>query len=170
VGDYGDRDLKFFDAMLASLRKECRVDDKRIFVTGHSNGGGFTFLLWATRGEQIAAGGAKVRWRGSPLISEPGRQALTIVLERQWAARSLTIAAYVDGGGPLVACGEAPIRLYENRATLIVRGVKMWVSEAITSWSVAFATVPIGRVVGGVTESVSLRRYRTSSELFRDRL
>ena len=50
------------------------------------------------------------------------------------------------------------MRLYENRATLIVRGVKMWVSEAITSWSVAFATVPIGRVVGGVTESVLLRR------------
>jgi len=26
----------------------------------------------------------------------------------------------------------------------------MWVSEAITSWRVAFATVPMGRVVGGV--------------------
>ncbi len=55
AGDLGDRDLKFFDAVLASLRKEYRVDDHRIYVTGHSNGGGFTYLLWSTRGEQLAA-------------------------------------------------------------------------------------------------------------------
>ena len=55
AGDYGDRDLKFFDAMLVSLRQDYHVDNKRIFVTGHSNGGGFTYLLWAKRGEQISA-------------------------------------------------------------------------------------------------------------------
>jgi polyhydroxybutyrate depolymerase len=55
AGDYDDRDVKFFDAMLASLRQEYRVDNQRIFVTGHSNGGGFSYLLWATRGDQIAA-------------------------------------------------------------------------------------------------------------------
>lgn len=55
IGDYGDRDLKFFDAMLASLRQDYKIDNKRIFVTGHSNGGGFSYLLWATRGEQITA-------------------------------------------------------------------------------------------------------------------
>lgn len=50
-----DRDLKFFDALLAELRKRYPVDGKRIFVMGHSNGGGFTYLLWATRGKEIAA-------------------------------------------------------------------------------------------------------------------
>src|ERR1017187_5426682 len=55
TGAQGDRDLKFFDAMLASIRKDYRVDDKRIYATGHSNGGGFTYLLWAARGEQFAA-------------------------------------------------------------------------------------------------------------------
>ena len=55
AGDLGDRDLKFFDAMLASLRQEFRVDDRRIYATGHSNGGGFTYLLWSTRGDQLAA-------------------------------------------------------------------------------------------------------------------
>lgn len=55
IGAQGDRDLKFFDAMLASLRRDFRVDDKRIYATGHSNGGGFTYLLWAARGEQFAA-------------------------------------------------------------------------------------------------------------------
>jgi polyhydroxybutyrate depolymerase len=55
VGDQGDRDLKFFDEVLASLKKDYKVDDKRIFATGHSNGGAFTYLLWAARGEVFAA-------------------------------------------------------------------------------------------------------------------
>ncbi len=54
-GDQQDRDLKFYDAVLASLKKDYKVDDKRIFSTGHSNGGGFTYLLWATRGDTLAA-------------------------------------------------------------------------------------------------------------------
>lgn len=54
-GDQKDRDLRFFDAVLASLRKEYPVDDKRIYATGHSNGGAFTYLLWAKRGDTFAA-------------------------------------------------------------------------------------------------------------------
>ena len=57
AGLQGDRDLKFFDAMLAALQKEFQVDAKRIYSTGHSNGGGFTYLLWAERGEKFAAFG-----------------------------------------------------------------------------------------------------------------
>jgi polyhydroxybutyrate depolymerase len=55
AGEQGDRDLKFFDTVLASLRADHRIDDRRIYATGHSNGGGFTYLLWATRGEVFAA-------------------------------------------------------------------------------------------------------------------
>jgi len=55
LGNQGDRDLKFFDAMLESLKKDYRVDDKRLYATGHSNGGGFTYLLWEARGEKFAA-------------------------------------------------------------------------------------------------------------------
>jgi polyhydroxybutyrate depolymerase len=54
-GEQDDRDLKFFDNMLKSLRADYKVDDKRVFVTGHSNGGRFTQLLWAERGEVFAA-------------------------------------------------------------------------------------------------------------------
>ena len=54
-GDMQDRDLLFFDAMLKTLRQDYKVDDKRIYATGHSNGGGFTYLLWATRGDVFAA-------------------------------------------------------------------------------------------------------------------
>jgi polyhydroxybutyrate depolymerase len=55
IGDQDDRDLNFFDAVLASLKKEYRVDSKRIYSTGHSNGGAFTYLLLAARGELFAA-------------------------------------------------------------------------------------------------------------------
>jgi polyhydroxybutyrate depolymerase len=54
-GDHDDRDLKFFDALLAKLKSDYRVDEKRIYCTGHSNGGGFTFLLWINRGDVFAA-------------------------------------------------------------------------------------------------------------------
>ncbi len=54
-GDLHDRDLKLFDAMQASLEKEYQIDKKRIYVTGHSNGGSFTYLLWLTRGDTFAA-------------------------------------------------------------------------------------------------------------------
>src|SRR5262249_21797838 len=55
VGDQKDRDLKFFDSMLASLKKDYKGDEKRIYASGHSNGGGFTYTLWAARGETFAA-------------------------------------------------------------------------------------------------------------------
>ncbi len=54
-GDVGDRDLKFFDAMLAQLPQRHAIDAKRIYSTGHSNGGGFTYLLWAERPDVFAA-------------------------------------------------------------------------------------------------------------------
>jgi polyhydroxybutyrate depolymerase len=54
-GDQGDRDLLFFDAVLASMKKDYPVDERRIYATGHSNGGAFTYLLWAKRGETFAA-------------------------------------------------------------------------------------------------------------------
>lgn len=54
-GDQGDRDLKFFDAMLAKLHDLYQVDDDRVYSSGHSNGGGFTYLLLATRGDKLAA-------------------------------------------------------------------------------------------------------------------
>lgn len=55
IGNQGDRDLKFFDAVLKTLREKYKVDDSRIYSTGHSNGGGFTYLLWSARGDVFAA-------------------------------------------------------------------------------------------------------------------
>ncbi len=55
IGELGDRDLKFFDVMLATMKTELKVDTRRVYSTGHSNGGGFTYMLWAARGEVFAA-------------------------------------------------------------------------------------------------------------------
>jgi polyhydroxybutyrate depolymerase len=55
AGDQKDRDLKFVDAMLTSIKKKHSVDDKRIYVTGFSNGGVFTYVLWAERPNVFAA-------------------------------------------------------------------------------------------------------------------
>jgi polyhydroxybutyrate depolymerase len=64
-GDQEDRDLKFFDAVLTSLKADYKVDPKRIYATGHSNGGAFTYLLWAERAETFAA--------FAPSAAVPGR-------------------------------------------------------------------------------------------------
>lgn len=55
TGEQKDRDLAFFDAMLKTLTADYKIDAKRIYVTGHSNGGRFTQLLWAERGDVFAA-------------------------------------------------------------------------------------------------------------------
>ncbi|HZF10474.1 MAG TPA: esterase [Thermoanaerobaculia bacterium] len=57
LGENGDRDLKFFDAVLATLRQKYPVDDRRIYATGFSNGAFFTYFLWAERGKTFAAFG-----------------------------------------------------------------------------------------------------------------
>ena len=54
-GDQGDRDLKLFDAVLAAMKEKYKIDEKRVYATGHSNGGGFTYLLWASRPDVFAA-------------------------------------------------------------------------------------------------------------------
>jgi polyhydroxybutyrate depolymerase len=64
-GDYGDRDLAFFDAMLQSLKVKGNIDSAHVFVTGHSNGGRMTYLLWAERHSTLAG----VAPSGSPAIA-----------------------------------------------------------------------------------------------------
>jgi polyhydroxybutyrate depolymerase len=54
-GDQGDRDLKFFDAVFASMKGKFKIDEKRVYSSGHSNGGGFTYLLWCSRPDVFAA-------------------------------------------------------------------------------------------------------------------
>ncbi len=52
-GDQDNRDLAFFDAVYAALAD--KVDQRNVFSTGHSNGGGFTYLLMQSRGDKLRA-------------------------------------------------------------------------------------------------------------------
>lgn len=52
-GDQSDKDLKFYDALLANLSSKHKTGN--VYVTGHSNGGAFTYLLWGNRGDTIHA-------------------------------------------------------------------------------------------------------------------
>jgi polyhydroxybutyrate depolymerase len=55
IGDDGDRDLKFFDAMLNSLTSEHHADPQHVYVSGFSNGAFFTYLLLSSRPDAITA-------------------------------------------------------------------------------------------------------------------
>lgn len=109
AGLEGDRDLKFFDAMLADLRKRYAVDAKRVYSTGHSNGGGFTYLLWAERGEAFAAmapsasligrGGGWQKLKPKPVIHIGSPQDELVKFE--WQERMLDLVLKLNGCGAL---------------------------------------------------------------------
>jgi len=86
AGAQGDRDLRFFDVMLASLRAEFHLDEKRIYATGHSNGGLFTYLLWAERGDTFAALAPSARcWRTVTRNSNPSPSCTSAARRIRWS-------------------------------------------------------------------------------------
>ncbi|MFO0636981.1 MAG: dienelactone hydrolase family protein [Nannocystaceae bacterium] len=54
-GELGDRDLAFFDAMVAELDRRGCLDRDRVYSTGFSNGGFFTNVLACHRADVLAA-------------------------------------------------------------------------------------------------------------------
>lgn len=53
--DLEGRDIKFFDAVFSDIHKLYNIDDKRIYIIGHSNGARFANVLWKMRGNEITA-------------------------------------------------------------------------------------------------------------------
>ena len=107
AGDQGDRDLRFFDAMLAGLRKDCQIDEHRIYATGHSNGGGFTYLLWAERGDVFAALAPSSallargfeKFQPKPVLHAGSPQ--DPLVKFAWQEKMLDYVLKLDGCGPL---------------------------------------------------------------------
>jgi len=102
-GDQEDRDLKFFDAVLARLKKDYKVDSKRIFATGHSNGGAFTYLLWAERGDVLAAVAPSASAAAESLPKLKPKPVMHIAGEKdalvkfEWRERTITAARKING-------------------------------------------------------------------------
>jgi polyhydroxybutyrate depolymerase len=91
AGEQGDRDLKFFDVLLAAMKEKHGAG--RVFSMGHSNGGQFTYLLWASRpglftalGPSGAAGGRLIREAAPcPLLHVAGEKDPLVRFEWQKA-------------------------------------------------------------------------------------
>jgi len=89
-----NRDLDFTDALLDLARCRWGIDTDRIFATGHSNGAGFTFLLYGVRPfvfaafAPVAGAGARLGASGqpAPLIAVSGRRDLIVDFASQESA------------------------------------------------------------------------------------
>ena len=119
VGAQDDRDLKFFDAVFARLKIENKVDTNRVYCTGHSNGGGFTYLLWAERGDMFAAVAPSAavaayvnRLKPKPAMHLAGKK--DSLVKFTWQERMMNAEKKLNG------CGETPTpwgdggQLYES--------------------------------------------------------
>ena len=113
AGDGVDRDLKLVDVALASLRQTYNIDDDRIYATGFSNGGMFTYLLWAERPNVFAAFAPVAgRLRESarptqprPLFHVAGEQDRVVSFSDQQASIETSVA--VNGvGDTTTPCGS----------------------------------------------------------------
>ncbi len=106
AGDQADRDLAFFDVMLADLSKRHRIDRRRVYSTGHSNGGSFTYLLWAERGEKFAALAPSSsllsrgfqKFKPKPLLHVASRE--DALVKFAWQERMLGFVLRLNGCGP----------------------------------------------------------------------
>lgn len=125
-GDQGDRDLKFFDAVLTGLKSEYKVDAKRIYCTGHSNGGGFTYLLWGVRHDVFAAvapsAGGAARNRGLlkplPALHVAGEN--DTLVKYAWQQRTMEFVRELNGcaaeGTPWASSGTLEGTLYPSKS------------------------------------------------------
>jgi polyhydroxybutyrate depolymerase len=55
AGQANDRDLKFVDAVLATMKQNYAIDANRVYASGFSQGAYFTLLLWSKRAQDFAA-------------------------------------------------------------------------------------------------------------------
>ena len=110
-GANGDRDLRLVDVALRSLRETYPIDDDRIYATGYSNGGMFTYLLWAERPDVFAAyAPVAARLRPSvrprqprPVLHVGGTRDRVVRFEDQEAA--IAVAIDVNGADAATPCG-----------------------------------------------------------------
>lgn len=140
VGDQNDRDLKFFDVLLAQLRKDHKIDDRRIYATGHSNGGGFTYLLWSARPEKFAAfapSAAVARYiptlKPKPALHVAGET--DPLVKYQWQKAAMEAVRIVNGGTDKGEPWAPQCTLYPSKngapfVTLIHPGDHKYLQEA----------------------------------------
>lgn len=111
--DGDNRDLKLVDRALTSLRARYNIDENRIYATGFSNGGMFTYLLWAERPSIFAAYApvaARLRpsvqpEQPSPLFHVAGKRDQVVRFSDQETAIKVGVAVNAVGNAR-TSCGE----------------------------------------------------------------
>src|SRR5262249_35161356 len=98
-GQFNDRDLRFVDLLLKELSAAYRVDPRRVYATGFSNGGAFTNVLLVSRANQFAAfapvaGGFQpsLAWTATPrpvLITHGKHDSSVRLALAEWARNQL---------------------------------------------------------------------------------
>jgi len=149
LGGEGDRDIHLFDAIVADLRKNRSIDERRIYSMGHSNGAAFSYLLWQARPKVLAAIGSvagalradakelpplpviHVAGENDPLVKFAWQQATFVAVRRfnhcadtpkPWAKEGvLTALIYEsDRGAPLVTALHAGAHEYPKGASELI--------------------------------------------------
>jgi polyhydroxybutyrate depolymerase len=109
----GQRDLKFVDAMLATMHSKFKVDDQRVYAAGFSNGAMFTYVLWGARAKTFAAFAAVAGriipavhiTEPKPIIQIAGSHDTTVPYDDQVTA--MKTARTVNGTGEeSTSCGK----------------------------------------------------------------
>jgi len=117
-------DVAFVAALLDDLRARAPYDPKRVFVTGHSNGGGMSFRLAARLADRIAAIGT-VAGLVADEASHPVRPVPTIYLlgtkdplvpldggvsRTPWGSRTTKpVADYLATWAKAIGCAPTPV-------------------------------------------------------------
>lgn len=88
------------------MKKEQPVDEKLIYATGHSNGGGFTYVLWAERGDILAAVASVAAAAGRNFMRIKPKPALHIAGENDQLVRFPMQQRTMDTVRKLNGCAE----------------------------------------------------------------
>ena len=121
-----DRDLKLVDVALRSLRETYHIDSQRIYATGYSNGGMFTYLLWAERPGVFAAyapvaarlGPAVRPTRPAPVLHVAGERDRVVSFADQEAA--IAVAIDVNDVRAATPCGAGCTEYGAGAATPVM--------------------------------------------------
>lgn len=107
-GEQNDRDLKFFDAAFDRLKKDYSIDLERVYAMGHSNGGRFTWILWASRGQHFAAFGPSASPAGLWSRNAVPRSAFIIAGEKDQLVSIVGMRASIQGARRLLQVKGEP--------------------------------------------------------------
>jgi polyhydroxybutyrate depolymerase len=125
VGEDADRDLAFFDTMLATVRSKVPVDPDRIYLVGHSNGSAFASLLSNQRGDAVAATANLSSQPSARLLQAgPARSMFMamgthdMVVPYATQQRSILLAEQKLGADPNRATVDGPLRSEPGRGRL----------------------------------------------------